>query len=68
MGHLRLTTAGESHGPAEVCILDGIPAGLHVSTADIDADLARRHKGMAAAGAWPSRATERVSFPVSGWD
>ena len=50
MGHLRLTTAGESHGPAEVCILDGIPAGLHISTDEIDADLARRQQGYGRGG------------------
>jgi chorismate synthase len=42
---LRLTTAGESHGPAEVCILEGIPAGLTLTRADIDSELARRQQG-----------------------
>lgn len=42
---LRFTTAGESHGPALVSILEGIPAGLRVSTADVGIDLARRQQG-----------------------
>jgi chorismate synthase len=42
---LRLTTAGESHGPALVAILSGLPAGLMLDRAAIDADLARRQQG-----------------------
>jgi chorismate synthase len=42
---LRLTTAGESHGPALVGILTGLPAGLTLDRAVIDADLARRQQG-----------------------
>jgi chorismate synthase len=42
---LRLTTAGESHGPALVGILTGLPAGLILEQAAIDADLARRQQG-----------------------
>ena len=42
---LRFTTAGESHGPALLAILEGIPAGLPLLAADIDADLARRQQG-----------------------
>jgi chorismate synthase len=42
---LRFTTAGESHGPALVSILEGIPAGLPLLGADVDAELARRQQG-----------------------
>ena len=42
---LRLTTAGESHGPALVAILTGLPAGLELDRGAIDADLARRQQG-----------------------
>lgn len=42
---LRLTTAGESHGPALVGILTGLPAGLTLDRETIDADLARRQQG-----------------------
>jgi chorismate synthase len=43
---LRWLTAGESHGPALVAILEGLPAGVAVTTADIDRDLARRRLGV----------------------
>src|SRR5437764_12356131 len=38
-------TAGESHGPALVAVLDGLPSGIHVSTQDLGRDLARRRLG-----------------------
>jgi chorismate synthase len=43
---LRWLTAGESHGPALVAILEGLPAGVLVSTVDVDRDLARRRLGV----------------------
>src|SRR5437899_7139889 len=42
---LRLTTAGESHGPGLTCILEGLPAGLRLDRDRIDRDLARRQLG-----------------------
>jgi chorismate synthase len=42
---LRLTTAGESHGPGLTCIIDGLPAGLTLDREAIDRDLARRQLG-----------------------
>jgi chorismate synthase len=42
---LELVTAGESHGPALVAILTGLPAGLVLDRAAIDADLHRRQEG-----------------------
>src|SRR6059036_2977885 len=42
---LRLATAGESHGPALVAILSGLPAGLALDRELIDADLRRRQQG-----------------------
>lgn len=42
---LRWLTAGESHGPELVAILEGLPAGVPVSLDDIRADLARRKLG-----------------------
>ena len=42
---LRFTTAGESHGPALVSILEGAPAGIPLLIDDIDRDLARRQQG-----------------------
>jgi chorismate synthase len=43
--HLRFTTAGESHGKALVTIVEGLPAGLPVSAAAVERDLARRMQG-----------------------
>lgn len=45
MPHFRFSTAGESHGPALVAVVEGVPAGLRLLAADIDAELARRQKG-----------------------
>lgn len=42
---LGLVTAGESHGPALVAIVTGLPAGLALDRAAIDADLRRRQQG-----------------------
>jgi chorismate synthase len=42
---LRLTTAGESHGPGLTCIVEGLPAGLRLTPEDLDRDLARRQLG-----------------------
>ncbi len=42
---LQLSTAGESHGPALIAILTGLPAGLVLDRAAIDADLHRRQQG-----------------------
>src|SRR5687767_12430040 len=42
---LRFTTAGESHGQALVSILEGMPAGVPLSAADIDIELVRRQQG-----------------------
>ena len=42
---LGLTTAGESHGPALVAIVSGLPAGLDLDREAIDRDLHRRQQG-----------------------
>jgi chorismate synthase len=42
---LRLTTAGESHGPGLTCLIEGLPAGLAIEREAIDRDLARRQLG-----------------------
>jgi len=47
---LRFLTAGESHGPSLTAILEGMPAGLPLSSADIDRDLARRQQGYGSGG------------------
>ena len=43
---MRWLTAGESHGPALVAILEGMPASVAVSTSDIDQELKRRRLGV----------------------
>jgi chorismate synthase len=45
MTTLRFTTAGESHGPTLVSLLEGIPAGLPLLAEHVDDDLARRQQG-----------------------
>jgi len=42
---LRVTTFGESHGPAIGCVVDGCPPGLELAPGDFTADLARRATG-----------------------
>jgi chorismate synthase len=45
-GHaFRITTAGESHGPGNVVIIDGCPPGIALSVEDLRVDLARRRPG-----------------------
>ncbi|CAG0968130.1 chorismate synthase [Burkholderiales bacterium] len=46
IGHLfRVTSFGESHGPAIGCVVDGCPPGLPLSEADVQRDLDRRRPG-----------------------
>ena len=47
---LRVLTAGESHGPGLAVILEGLPAGVPVSTAAIAGELARRRHGYGRGG------------------
>lgn len=42
---MRYMTAGESHGPEEIAIIEGIPAGLKITQDDINHELARRQHG-----------------------
>ena len=60
---LRLTTAGESHGPGLTCIIEGLPAGLMVDRDSIDRDLARRQLGHGRGGRMK---IERDSVNVTG--
>jgi chorismate synthase len=50
LGHLRVMTAGESHGPQLTIIVQNLPAGLPVLAQDIDVDLARRQRGYGRGG------------------
>jgi chorismate synthase len=58
---LTLTTAGESHGPALVAIVTGLPAGLMLDRDAIDEDLRRRQRGY---GRSPRQRIERDSVHV----
>ena len=46
----RFLTAGESHGEALTAVIDGVPAGLPLTEADLDEDLARRQRGYGRGG------------------
>jgi chorismate synthase len=58
---LRLSSAGESHGPALVAIITGLPGALTLDRAAIDADLARRQAGY---GRSPRQQIERDTVEV----
>ena len=58
---LRFTTAGESHGPALVSILEGMPAGVPLLAVDVDTDLARRQQGYGR-GRRMQIETDRIEF------
>jgi chorismate synthase len=60
---LRFLTAGESHGPQMNVILEGIPAGLPLSTEDLADDLARRQAGY---GSGPRMRIERDAGEITG--
>ena len=45
MSGFRFTTAGESHGPGLVAIVEGVPAGLELDREALDRDMARRQLG-----------------------
>lgn len=47
---MRVLTAGESHGPAVLCLVEGLPSGLEIQKDRIDAELARRQKGYGRGG------------------
>jgi len=60
---LRFLTAGESHGPALTVVVEGLPAGVPVDRAAIDADLVRRQGGYGRGG---RMAIERDGVEVLG--
>ncbi len=47
---LRILTAGESHGPACLAIIEGMPAGVRLGVEDINSDLKRRHSDFGRGG------------------
>jgi len=58
---LRWLTAGESHGPALTAILEGLPAQVEITSADLDYHLARRRLGVGR-GARQSFEADRISI------
>ena len=60
---LRFLTAGESHGPQLTAILDGMAAGVPLSPADVDRDLAKRQVGY---GAGPRMKIETDQARLTG--
>jgi chorismate synthase len=60
---LRWLTAGESHGPELIAILEGLPAGVPVSKSAIQADLQRRKLGY---GRGARMAFEQDELQISG--
>ena len=60
---LRFLTSGESHGTALSCIVEGLPAGLPISTEQINHDLLRRQTGY---GAGARMKIERDTVQITG--
>src|SRR3989442_12693258 len=60
---VRFLTAGESHGPGLVALVDGVPAGLALSPAEIDVDLRRRQLGY---GRGARQSIERDAVRITG--
>lgn len=60
---MRLITSGESHGPALVAILEGLPSGLSVNAEMIRLELARRQHGY---GAGPRMKLEQDEAQILG--
>src|SRR3954447_11189705 len=60
---LRYLTAGESHGPALVVVIEGLPAGVPVTVEEIGAELARRRLGF---GRGPRMKFERDDVELLG--
>ena len=61
MSRLRWMTAGESHGPRLVAVIEGFPAGVPLLASDVDEHLARRQRGYGRGGRMKIE-TDRVEF------
>lgn len=59
---LRLTTFGESHGPALGGVVDGCPAGLELNEAVLQAELDKRRPGSAGAAGTPRKEPDQVQI------
>lgn len=58
---VRVTTFGESHGPALGAVMDGLPAGIAISEADIQVELDKRKPGQSRVTT-PRKEADRVSI------
>ncbi|WP_029896300.1 chorismate synthase [Desulfohalovibrio reitneri] len=58
----RLTTYGESHGPGLGAVIDGCPAGLELSEADIQAELDKRRPGQGGVASTARKEADRVTI------
>ena len=58
---LKVTTFGESHGAALGCVLDGVPAGIRISAAEIQKELDRRRPGQSKITS-PRKESDRVEI------
>ncbi len=63
----RVTTAGESYGPALLAIVDGVPPGLPITDAEVQADLDRRRPGQSAITS-PRKETDVVKIVTGVFD
>ncbi|MFO0726744.1 MAG: chorismate synthase [Myxococcota bacterium] len=64
MGRLRLLTAGESHGPKMVAIIEGLPAGLKLDFSLLEHEMSRRLSGYGRG--FRARSIERDQVMVNG--
>ena len=66
-GHLfRVTTFGESHGPALGAIVDGCPPGIAISEEDLQGDLDRRRPGSSRHTTKPSTRAQTMAVYSNG--
>ena len=63
----RITTAGESHGLANLVIIDGVPAGIPLASTDIQPDLDRRRPGQSSLTT-PRHETDRAEILTGIFD
>lgn len=63
---MRFITAGESHGPELTAIIEGLPAGLPLSSEEINRELARRQGGYGRGGRMKIEKTKYVLLRAFG--